>query len=623
MAKSLLEKIGSLHDLRALNYGDLIELAADIRSKLVEVTRRNGGHLASNLGVVELSMAIHRVFDSPRDKILFDVSHQSYVHKLLTGRNGEPFLNIRQSNGYSGFYNPEESAHDPFYMGHAGTALSAALGLRKARNHLNQRHKITVILGDGALTCGPTMEALNNIDTDTGQLLIILNDNDYSIDRNVGAMAIYLNKIILSRWYKCVAQGMGKMLCKCRFGLALWRLCHRLKFALKGLLLPSSFFEHFGLRYIGPIDGHNLMQLEEYLKFCQAADYPILLHVKTMKGKGNSRASANPENFHRIDPEASAERRTSMRDVFGHTIVELAKANKKIVGVTSAMAGGTGMFHLRNFLPQRCIDVGIAEEHAVTLCAGLAKGGMLPICAIYSTFMQRAFDQIFHDICLQNLPAVFCLDRAGLSANDGPTHHGLFDISYLRCLPNATIMQPKNSAELSVMLHAAVKYNTPAFIRYNGTYAYGTTDAGPGVVRGHSEILRRGRDICLVALGHFVDIAFQVNALLGGNCTIVNARFIKPIDGATLSEVASGHGTIVTLEDNVLAGGFGSGVLEFYSDNGIEVHVIRIGWPDRFIEHGSSEESLRKTYGLDAEAIAAHILKQIAQMQDGKCQPCF
>ncbi|MDR2721037.1 MAG: 1-deoxy-D-xylulose-5-phosphate synthase [Puniceicoccales bacterium] len=617
MTKSLLERIGNPNDLRALSYDDLTELAADIRSKLVEVTHRNGGHLASNLGVVELSIAIHRVFDSPRDKILFDISHQSYVHKLLTGRNGEQFLNIRQSNGYSGFCNPEESAHDSFCTGHAGTALSAALGLCKARNCLNQQHKVAAVLGDGALTCGPTMEALNNINADVRQLLIILNDNDYSIDRNIGAMAIYLNKIILSRWYSSI-QSMSKILRKHRFGLALQRMCRRLKFVLKGLLLPSSFFEHFGLRYIGPIDGHNLMQLEEYLKFCRIVDYPILLHVKTTKGKGSSQASANPESFHKIDPTASEERKTSMRDIFGQTVVELARVNKKIIGVTSAMAGGTGMSYLRDYMPQRCIDVGIAEEHAVTLCAGLAKGGMLPICAIYSTFMQRAFDQIFHDICLQHLPVIFCLDRAGLSANDGPTHHGLFDISYLRCLPNAIIMQPKNSAELSAMLHAALEYEAPVFIRYNSTYTYKTVDVGPDIVRGHSEILRRGEDICLIGLGYFIDVAHRVNALLGGNCTIINARFAKPIDGTTLSEIVNKHDTIVTMEDNVLAGGFGSGVLEFYGDSGIEVRVIRIGWPDCFIEHGSNEESIRKAHGLNAEAVALHILEQIAQ--DGKRQ---
>jgi 1-deoxy-D-xylulose-5-phosphate synthase len=300
-----------------------------------------------------------------------------------------------------------------------------------------------------------------------------------------------------------------------------------------------------------------------------------------------------------------------MRDVFGRSVVELARADKRIVGVISAMASGTGMAHLRACFPKRCIDVGIAEEHAVTLCAGLAKGGMLPICAIYSTFMQRAFDQIFHDICLQNLPAIFCLDRAGLAANDGPTHHGLFDLSYLRCLPNAVVMQPKNSAELSAMLRAATGYNAPVFMRYNDTYTYGTTDVGPEIVRGRSEIVKWGKNICLIGLGHFVDVACQVDALLGGDCTIANARFIKPLDGVMLSEVAGEHRTIVTLEDNVLAGGFGSSVLEFYGDRGIGAQVIRIGWPDCFIEHGSSEESLRAAYGLDAAAVAARILRVI------------
>jgi 1-deoxy-D-xylulose-5-phosphate synthase len=609
MAKSLLDGVHNPHDLQALSRDDLTRLASDIRSKLIEVTCKNGGHLASNLGVVELSMAIHRVFDSPRDKILFDVSHQSYVHKLLTGRSGEQFLNIRQSSGYSGFCNPDESEHDVFFMGHAGTALSAALGLCKARNYLNQRHKVAVVLGDGALACGPTMEALNNIDAETRQLLVILNDNNYSIDRNIGAMATYLNKIILSRLYGRIVGSMGKVLRKSKIGLKLWRMCHRFKLSLKDLLLASSFFEHFGLRYIGPIDGHDSTQLEEYLKFCRNADYPILLHVKTTKGRGNFQASTNPESFHKINPTPPVKPKVSMKDTLGWSVIELARADKRIVGVISAMARGTGMAHLRTCFPKRCIDVGIAEEHAVTLCAGLAKGGMLPICAIYSTFMQRAFDQIFHDICLQNLHAIFCLDRAGLSANDGPTHHGLFDISYLRCLPNAVVMQPKNSAELSAMLRVATEYNAPVFIRYNDTYTYGTTDVGPKIMPSRSEIVKRGKDICLIGLGNFVDVACQVDALLGGNCTVVNARFIKPLDGIMLNEITGEHHTIVTLEDNVLAGGFGSSILEFYSDRGIGAQVIRVGWPDCFIEHGSNEESLRAAYGLDPATTAARIIE--------------
>ncbi|MDR1255517.1 MAG: 1-deoxy-D-xylulose-5-phosphate synthase [Puniceicoccales bacterium] len=605
--ESPLDNIHNPNDLRPLTQGELTALAEDIRRILIEVSYKNGGHLASNLGVVELTMAVHRIFDSPRDKILFDVSHQSYVHKLLTGRNDERFFNIRQTGGYSGFYNPNESEHDMLCVGHAGTALSTALGLCKARNHLNQRHKIVVILGDGALACGPTMEALNSIAADVRQLLVILNDNDYSIDRNIGAMATYLNKIILSQLYKRTMRGIGKVLTRNKVGLKLWRICRKLKLALKDLLLPSSLFEHYGMRYIGPVDGHNLAQLEEYLRLCRNADSPILLHVKTTKGKGNPQATANPKSFHRVGPTV-AKQGTSMKDALGQTVVELARANKKIIGITAAMASGTGLSHLGDTLPEQCVDVGIAEEHAVTMCAGLAKGGMVPICAIYSTFMQRAFDQIAHDICLQNLHAIFCLDRAGLAANDGPTHHGLFDISYLRCLPNAVIMQPKNSGELCAMLRAALGYTAPVFIRYNSTYTYDTQVLGSEVAFGRSEIIKHGEGTCLIALGHFIDIAHQVDGKLGGRCGIVNARFIKPLDEQMLRDIAVKYGTIATLEDNVLAGGFGSSVAEFYCDNSISVKLVRIGWPDNFIEHGSSEEILRETYSLDPAAIAAKIL---------------
>jgi 1-deoxy-D-xylulose-5-phosphate synthase len=606
---SLLDNIHNPRNLDALSRDELVQLAEEIRNKLIEVTCKNGGHLASNLGMVELTVAIHRIFDSPKDKILFDVSHQSYVHKLLTGRNDERFEKIRQTGGYSGFCNPDESEHDVFCVGHAGIALSTALGLCAARNHLNQKHKIVVVLGDGVLACGPTMEALNNITPETRQLTVILNDNDYSIDRNIGAMATYLNKIIVSRLYKSITGSISNALSKSKIGLKFWRMCRKVKLALKDLLLSSSFFEHYGLRYIGPIDGHNLTQVEEYLKLCEGTNYPILLHVKTIKGKGNSQASANPALFHRVGP-ISSKQTLSMKDILGQTVVNLAKANKKIIGITAAMASGTGLSHLRDVLPEQYVDVGIAEEHAVTLCAGLAKGGMIPICAIYSTFMQRAFDQIVHDICLQNLPAIFCLDRAGLSANDGPTHHGLLDISYLRCLPNATIMQPKNGEELSAMLTAALEYHTPVFIRYNSSYDYDTHPIGSHIELSRSETIKQGRNICLLALGCCVGIAQQVDDILGGNCGIINGRFIKPLDEQMLRDIAAKYDTIVTLEDNVLVGGFGSGAMEFYGDNNIEAHVLRIGWPDKFIEHGSSEETLRQIYALDAEAIAKKILAQ-------------
>lgn len=603
---TVLDKIHTPRDLNKLSGSELQILTDDIRTRLLNVTEKNGGHLASNLGVVELTIALHRVFNSPVDKILFDVSHQSYVHKLLTGRSDAKFDALRHTDGYSGFFNPAESDHDVFIAGHGGTALSAALGFCIARDRLNQNYNVVAVLGDGVLTCGPTMEALNNISMSTKHLIIILNDNGYSIDRNIGATAIYLNKIIKSKLYESVTRHITYILSKKQIGIRLCAICKKLKFALKDLLLSSSFFEHYGLRYLGPIDGHNIKQIEEYLTLCKCAKYPILLHIKTIKGYGSFSAIEHPDKFHRISP-ITYESKFSMRDEFGKAILELAKKNPKLIGITAAMAKGTGLSYLRDNLPTQFIDVGIAEEHAVTMCAGLAKAGMKPICAIYSTFMQRAFDQILHDICLQNLPVIFCLDRAGLSANDGPTHHGLFDISFISCLPNTIIMQPKNTSELILMLQASIQYNQPVFIRYNSSYDYNENEINENINFGCSEILQKGEKICLIGLGCFVEISKQVANFLDEECGIVNARFIKPLDRKLLSEIAHKYHLIVTLEDNVCTGGFGSQILEFYNDYKINTPVLRVGWPDKFIEHGTHPDILRKKYCLDAQSIARKI----------------
>lgn len=608
MPPSLLSSIHDPQNLKCLSYKELYCLASEVRNRLVAVTKKNGGHLAPNLGVVELTIALHRVFDSPTDKLVFDVSHQTYVHKLLTGRNDEKFDQLRQTGGYSGFCNHSESEHDIFTTGHSGTALSSALGLCIGRDKQQLDYNVIAIIGDGALTCGQTMEAMNNISSNTRRLIVVLNDNEYSIDRNIGAIALYLNRIIKSKLYNNVTRKIKTIINKKKIGARVCSLCRRLKFALKDFLLSSSLFERYGLRYLGPIDGHNIEQLEQYLTLCKSANYPILLHVKTHKGHGNISAAEHPDKFHNIHP-AIPDSQNRMNHVFGRKLLQLARADKRIIGITAAMANGTGLAYLRDNLPEQYIDVGIAEEHAVTMCSGLAKAGMRPVCAIYSTFMQRAFDQLFHDGCLQNLPIIFCIDRAGLSANDGPTHHGLFDITYIRCLPNAIFMQPRNSEELCTMLDFAMHYENPVFIRYNSAYRYDNDYPVKRIEHGRSEVLHVGRNICLIALGKFVDHAVQVNNLLGGDCGIVNARFIKPLDTELLCSLAADYRLIVTLEDNILHGGFGSAVLELYNSQGISTPVLRFGCPDAFIEHGSNPDILQKKYHLDAESIANRILE--------------
>ena len=609
---SLLDNVHNPRDLNRLNYDELRSLSREIRERLVSVTKENGGHLAPNLGVVELTVALHRVFSSPKDKLIFDVSHQTYVHKLLTGRNDEKFDHLRHADGYSGFCNTGESEHDIFTVGHAGTALSSALGLCIGRDKLGLNYHVVAILGDGALTCGQTIEALNNISANTNRLIVILNDNGYSIDRNIGAIAIYLNKVIKSKLYNNTIKRISQLISKKQIGVRLCNLCRRMKFALKDFLLSSSFFERYGLRYLGPIDGHNLEQLEEYLRLCRSVNYPILLHVKTIKGKGYTQAAEYPSKFHNLSP-TFPDSWVRMKQVMGDELLELARTDKRIIAVTAAMASGTGLSCLRDNLPRQYLDVGIAEEHAVTMCAGLAKSGMRPVCALYSTFMQRAFDQLFHDICLQNLPVVFCVDRAGLAANDGPTHHGLFDITYTRCLPNIAVMQPRNCAELRVMLREAMEYNCPVFIRYNSAYRYDNDQPLAALEFGKAEVLKEGRKVCLVALGKFIDHATKVDECLGGECGIVNARFIKPLDCDLLRSLGQSYSLIVTLEDNILAGGFGSAVLELYNESGIDAHVLRFGWPDRFIEHGDGPEALQKRYGLDPESVARRILVTLNQ----------
>ncbi|MDR1891218.1 MAG: 1-deoxy-D-xylulose-5-phosphate synthase [Puniceicoccales bacterium] len=624
---NILDTIHTPRDVKVLSKGQLKELANEIRQILVDVTATNGGHLASNLGIVELTIALHRVFESPRDKLIFDVSHQTYVHKLLTGRNDAKFRQIRMSGGYSGFSDPTESEHDAFIAGHAGTALSVALGFAYARDHIGD-HKdscIVAILGDASLTCGMTMEALNNLTVTTKRLIVIVNDNKFSIDKNVGAISIHLNKILISGFYKAVTNAIKKMLGNGKFGKAVVRNVRKLKRAIKSIILPASYFEYYGLRYFGPIDGHDIAKLEEILEFCKFSNVPSLVHVKTVKGNGYVDAIHFPEKFHGVEPERAYNESFTLQpdtvsygEVLGKELTKLAQKDKTIIGVVAAMARGTGLSYLRNHCPDQCIDVGIAEEHAVTFSAALAKCGMRPVCAIYSTFLQRAFDQVLHDVCLQNLPVIFCLDRAGIAVHDGVTHHGIFDLSYLRLIPNAVILQPKDIQEFVNALHSAFEWHRPVFLRYPKSYnrnmdlnALGFSQYLP---LGKAEKITEGQKVCFLTLGNMIDLASEARKELenfGIQAGIVNMIFAKPMDGEILEDIAKNYEFVVTLEDNVLSGGFGSAVLEFYNDNGIKINILRHGWPDRFIKHGTSLDILRMEHGLSVTDITSKILSAL------------
>jgi len=619
----LLPGIRGPADVKALAPAQLAQLSAEIREEIIEVTAKNGGHVGPNLGVVELCIALHRVFDSPKDHFVFDVAHQGYVHKLLTGRGGEFFRKIRQSGGASGFLMRAESVHDSFGAGHAGTALSAALGMASARDLLGTKEHVVAVCGDAAFTCGVTLEALNNVVGSTKRLIVILNDNEWSIAKNVGAISKYLNRLSTNPTYNKIHNDLEKFFTSLPGGIEMNRVYMKWKRETKDFFVESSLFEKFGLRYLGPIDGHNLDELTKNLEFAKQAEGPIILHVLTKKGRGLDAAMLHPERFHGLGAfdRVSGESKKSppgtppnYQDVFGHALVRMAKADRRIVGITGAMPSGTGLAYLAAECPKQFFDVGIAEEHAVLFAAGLATKGIKPVVAIYSTFLQRAYDQIVHDVALQNLPVVFCMDRAGLSHNDGPTHHGLFDLAYLRCVPNITLMQPKDEDELVDMLHTGLTLDAPAFIRY-------PRGAGPGVKLkdrpkalpiGQAEVLKQGSHIMIWALGSQVSDAFDLAERLsrdeGLSVGVVNARFVKPLDRTLLLGQASCIPLLVTMEDHVLAGGFGSAVLEVLQEAECYTPVERIGWPDKFIDHGSTIADLRAAHGLSPEAIYRRVV---------------
>lgn len=630
---SILSSINSPEDVKALDFKDLPALAEEIRREIIEVTSLNGGHIGPNLGVVELSIMLHRKFSTPKDRFVFDVSHQGYVHKLLTGRKGEAFRKIRSSGGLSGFLMRDESEHDCYGAGHAGTALSAALGMATARDLNGTDEHVVAIIGDATLTCGITMEALNNVKTATKRLIIILNDNKWSIAPNVGAIPTYLNELITNPVYNRLHQDLEGFLSAVPGGNFLKRVGSKVKQETKDFLIDqeSSLFEKYGVRYIGPVDGHDIKLLDQYLEFCKNSEDPIILHVLTTKGKGFDAALKNPEKFHGTSPFCSQSGVSkagkpgtppAYQEVFGKAMVDFCKRNPKLVGITGAMPSGTGLQHLREECPQQYYDVGIAEEHAVLFAAGLATSGIKPVCAIYSTFLQRGFDPIVHDVCLQNLDVMFCMDRAGLSPNDGPTHHGLFDISYLRCIPRTIIMQPKDEDELVDMMKTAIDYKGPTFIRYPRGSAIGVKmkDEPEALPIGKAELLRDGSDIVIWALGCMVQdalkLANKISAEHSLDVGVVNARFAKPLDQDLLAGHAAKASLIVTMEDHAVVGGFGSAVLEALEDSGSSTPVLRLGWPDKFVQHGSSVAGLRAANGLDPETMEKAILDRFSSARE-------
>ena len=618
MKSSLLSKIESPNDLRKFSGKDLATLAQEIRNRIIKATSENGGHVGPNLGVVELTIALHLAFDSPTDKFCWDVSHQGYVHKLLTGRNDSRFDDIRKDEGLSGFLNIAESTHDSYGAGHAGTALSSALGMCVARDLQSKNNHVVAIAGDAAFTCGITLEALNNIACTTKKFILILNDNEWSIAKNVGAFSKYFNELITNPVYTRLHQEAESFLSQIPLGKSFIKLVSKAKRDTKELLAPSSIFEKLGIRYLGPIDGHDIQGLVQFFEFAKKSTEPIVLHLLTQKGKGFPVALEEPEKWHGSGPfdlatgksiPGDAKSPPKYQDVFGCCLAKLAQSNKNIVGITAAMPSGTGLDALQSTIPERFYDVGIAEEHAVLLAAGMATQGLSPVCAIYSTFLQRAYDPIVHDVCLQELPVTFCLDRAGLSPNDGPTHHGLFDISYLRCIPHAIIMAPSNEDVLQDMLLTGINLKKPSFIRYpRGNGVGAKLKKQPTVLElGKAHVIQEGELVTIWALGNFVQVALEISEsifnIYGFKPTLVDPRFVKPLDEQLLQEHSLTHRGIITLEDNVLAGGFGSAVLETIDLLNLDFPSKRIGWPDQFIEHGSSVTSLRKRYALDFNSI--------------------
>ncbi|WP_333685680.1 1-deoxy-D-xylulose-5-phosphate synthase [Mitsuokella jalaludinii] len=625
---ALLNRIEKPEDVKALTVRELEQLASELRHFIIDTVSQNGGHLAPNLGTVELTLALYSVFSFPGDKLVWDVGHQAYTHKILTGRR-DAFKTLRKKGGITGFPNRSESVYDAFGVGHASTSISAALGMALARDARGEKNQVIAVIGDGALTGGESFEALNNAGDLGTKLIVILNDNEMSIDANVGAMSEYLSRIRIAPQYARAKRDMGSLLMSIpHIGDKVYKTASHLKDGVRSVLVPGSLFEEMGFHYIGPIDGHNIGLLEEVLASAKEMEGPVLIHIHTVKGKGYKPAEQAPDKFHGVgcfDPSTGKSAKKagcapSYTSVFSKALIDLAKDRPDILAITAAMPSGTGLKAFGQAYPKRFFDVGIAEEHAMTLAAGMAAAGMHPVIALYSTFAQRAYDQLIHDVCLQNLPVTLCLDRAGLVGEDGPTHHGVFDLSYLRQMPNMCVMAPKDEEELRHMLATAIAIEGPAAVRYPRGAGLGVplTDSLETLPVGKAEVLQEEGNIAFLAVGTMVEKAKEAAAILkeeGIEAAVVNMRFIKPLDTERIDEMARTKRLLITAEENVLAGGFGSAVAEYLADHGIEVPLLRFGIPDRFIEQGTRRELL-SLCGLQPDEMAERIRERLSQLDE-------
>jgi 1-deoxy-D-xylulose-5-phosphate synthase len=622
-------KIKSPDDVKALSMDEMRTLAEELRSLIIEAVSKNGGHLSSNLGVVELTIALHYVFSTPHDKLVWDVGHQSYSHKLLTGRHGL-LGTLRKFGGLSGFPSIKESPHDSFGTGHSSTSVSAALGMLEARDKIGEDYKVVAIIGDGALSAGLAYEGLNQAGHLKKDLIVILNDNEMSISPNVGAMSAYLSRVLTGTFYKKFKHETKSRLMTTKIGESIAKIAERAEGSLKGFFLPGSLFQDLGFNYVGPIDGHDLPLLIDTLNGIKTSNEPVMLHIVTKKGKGYKFSEEDPCIFHGIGPfdletgtingdkhsDSALGECISYSEGLGNVLIEAASADKRVIAITAAMKEGTGLAAFAEKFPDRFYDVGIAEPHATTFAAGLAIQGLRPVFNVYSSFIQRAYDEIIHDVCLQNLPVIFGVDRAGIVGEDGPTHQGLFDISFLRNVPNLMFMAPADMPELRKMVMLALKYEGPTAIRYprGKAFEFQHIAKESDVEAGRGQVISEGDDVAIIGIGNTVAAAIKAAGMLkndGINATVINARFIKPLDHRLIGDTAKRVKKIITVEENVLAGGFGSAVLECLAAAGInDVLVRRIGIDDEFVEHGS-QRILREKYGLDENGIYAVALEMV------------
>lgn len=622
----MLEKINYPKDLKKLSIEEKETLAIEIRKYILEIVSKNGGHLASNLGVVELTIALHSVFNFPEDKIVWDVGHQTYVHKILTGRK-ETLKTLRKLNGIAGFPKTNESKYDNFNTGHSGTSISAALGMARARDLKNERNSVLAVIGDGAMTGGMALEALNDVGYSKTKMTIILNDNEMSISKNIGGLNMLLSKLRTKKTYTKSNVSMKKIINKVPIiGKPTVKVIQRLKRSIKQLIIPKMFFEDIGFTYLGPVDGHNIQELENILRLSKQIDNPVIIHVLTKKGKGYSIAEENPDKFHATAPfnietgKAGKEKKKDYSKVFGDKLVELARENEKIVAITASMKDGTGLTKFSKEFPKRFFDIGIAEQHALGLAAGMAIEGTIPVVPIYSSFYQRGYDQVIHDIAIQNLPVIMCVDRAGIVGADGETHQGLLDMAFFRLVPNLTIMAPKDFKELEEMLEFAIKLNKPVIIRYprGGEEDYkfqeSTNSEYTKIEEGKAEILKEGKDISIIAIGKMVSRAMKIAEELEKeniNTDVINARFLKPLDIKTIKNSITKTKKVITIEDGTIINGLATAIKELIIDENLrDIKLECFAYPDKFIQHGSVQE-LEEIYDLDEKSIITKIRSKI------------